>query len=106
MSEYTDNPQDEVKTIPNWMHEKLVWHLQQVNKRLWIALLIVFVTLVATNVLWVVHEMQYIDEEYTYTIEQDSGEGGSNTYQNNHVVVGGGSIGEDNYDGDSETENP
>lgn len=95
--------EQEAVTIPFFVHEASVSRMERVNKRLWIALLIIYVALIGTNAGWIVYESQYQDEVYTYRLEQDSGEGGENTYTNNRIVIGGDINGETGYNGDGET---
>jgi len=82
--------------INGYPFERVLWRMDRTIKRLWIALLIVFITLVGTNVGWLIYEAQFQEEMYTYEIQQDSGEGGQNTYTDNVVTLGGDYNGEAN----------
>lgn len=48
--------------------------MERVNKRLWLALLIIFLAFVGTNVGWIVYENQFAEVVETYTADaEDSG---------------------------------
>lgn len=94
--------EQEAVTIPFFVHEAEVSRMERVNKRLWIALLVIFIALVGTNAGWIIYESQFQDEVYTYELQQDSGEGGENTYTNNRIIVGGDYNGETNGENNSE----
>lgn len=104
MSEKEFSHEQQAVTIPFFLHENEMTRMERVNKRLWIALLVIFIALIGTNAGWIVYESQYQDEIYTYRLEQDSGEGGENLYTNNRIIVGGDYNGEADCNGDSQTE--
>lgn len=83
---------EEQKTaqIPYYVHEGEMNRMDRLNKRWFIAFLIVLVMLFVTNAGWIIYEFQYSTEEFTYRIEQDSGEGGNNTFTDNTVRFVGG----------------
>ena len=92
-----DNLSDEQKTvsIPYYVHEGEMFRVERLNKRWFIAFMIVLFMLFGTNLGWVIYENQF--ETYSYEIQQDSGEGGNNTYTGNTVrMVGGNNYGEAN----------
>lgn len=89
----------EVAQIPFYAHEGEVTRLERINKRLWIAVLIVFAAFVLSNLAWLIYENQFEDVSYSYEVQQDSGEGGNNQYTDNRVVIGGDDYG--NADGQS-----
>ena len=92
-----DNLSDDQKTvsIPYYVHEGEMYRVERLNKRWFIAFLIVLFMLFGTNLGWVIYENQF--ETYFYEIQQDSGEGGNNTYTGNTVrMVGGNNYGEAN----------
>lgn len=65
------------------------------HKRLWIVILVLIVALLGTNAGWIYYENQFKDVvTTTQEITQDSGDGGSNTY--NGDFIGGDYIGETN----------
>lgn len=97
------NEEQKAAVIPYYVHEGEMNRLERLNKRWFISFLIVLVMLFVTNAGWIIYESQYCDELYTYEIQQDSGEGGTNTYTGNSVKITGGDYnGEaDNPGGDS-----
>ena len=60
-------------TMPTWAYQKTVEALKTVNKRLWIALLVLFIAFVATNAAWMVYENQF--EDIVVTQDIATGEG-------------------------------
>lgn len=65
------------------------------HKRLWVVILVLIVALLGTNAGWIYYENQFEDVvTTTQEITQDSGDGGSNTY--NGDFIGGDYIGETN----------
>lgn len=91
-----NNLSDDQKTvsIPYYVHEGEMYRVERLNKRWFIAFLIVLFMLFGTNLGWVIYENQF--ETYSYEIQQDSGEG-NNTYTGNTVrMVGGNNYGEAN----------
>lgn len=91
--------------VHGYPFERVLWRMDKTIKRLWVALLIVFVTLVCTNVAWLIYEAQFQEEIYTYEVQQDSGTGGTNTYTDNVVNLGGGYNGETNDKSDNQKAN-
>lgn len=69
------------------VHEGIMVRQERTIRRLWIMCIIIFVALVATNACWIIYESQWQDEVITQEISQDSGDGGSNTY--NGKIIGG-----------------
>lgn len=63
-------------SVPRWTHEADMARMERSNKRLWIALLLTIVLLVASNAAWAWYENQFVDE-VTTEIEQDA-ESGTN----------------------------
>lgn len=49
-------------SVPYIVHESEVARLERIIKRLWILVIIVFITLIATNAYWIWNESQYVDE--------------------------------------------
>lgn len=72
---------DREKYIPQIAHESDMARMERANNRLWIALILMIVLFVVSNLAWVWYENQYVDE-VTTEIEQDT-ESGSN------YIVGG-----------------
>jgi hypothetical protein len=65
------------------------------KKRLWIALLVVFVAFVLTNAFWLNREFQYEDVVLTQTVSADEA---------NNVALNGVGSGEIIYGGESDTD--
>lgn len=63
-------------TIDYVAHEANMARMERIIRRLWIALLVVIVLLVATNVAWIYYESTFIDE-VTVTQESDAKDGGT-----------------------------
>lgn len=95
--------EQEAVTIPFFVHEAAVSRLERIIKRIVILAIIIFVAFVGTNAGWIIYESQFQDEVYTYELQQDSGEGGENTYTNNRIIVGGDYNGETNGENNGET---
>ena len=75
MSEKTNGMTDEQNAvmIPYFAHEGEMSRMERVNKRWFIAFLIVLVMLFVTNAAWIIYESQY--EKVLITQEVDTGEG-------------------------------
>ena len=91
---------NEEKNIPYYVHEGMVARQERTIKRLWILCIIIFIALIGTNGAWIWYESQFTDEVITQEIQQDSADGGTNTYNGN--IVGGDVNGETGYQNDSE----
>lgn len=93
---------DKNETISKYYFESITTKLERTIERLWILCIILIVLLVGSNAAWMYYENLYEDTVITQEIQQDSGEGGTNTYKGN--VVGGDYNGEtDDTDNDNET---
>lgn len=64
---------DDLTMIPYFAHEGEVTRLERINKRWFIAFLIVLVMLFVTNAGWIYYEMQF--EDVFVSQEVDTGEG-------------------------------
>lgn len=62
--------------ISEAQHEKEMTRMETVNKRWFIAFLVVLVMLFASNLAWVIYESQF--QDVTITQEADTGENGQN----------------------------
>lgn len=91
--------EQEAVSIPFFVHENEMTRLERLNKRWFNAFLIAIIMLFVTNAGWIIYESQFESEVYTYELQQDSGEGGENTYTNNRIIVGG------DYNGETKGEN-
>ena len=89
----------ETASIPYFVHEGEMTRMERTNKRLWIALLVIFAALIATNAAWIYYENQFTEETISYEVQQDSGDGGSVNYTGNNIRITGG-----DYNG--EADNP
>lgn len=63
-------------TIDWAAHEADMARMERVNRRLWIALLVVIALFTITNAAWIVYENSFIDE-VTVTQESDAKDGGT-----------------------------
>ena len=79
----------ELASIPFFAHEAETSRLERMNRRLWILLVVLVLALIGSNLAWVLYENQFTDEVYTNEVEQDSEDGGTNTFTDNRVVMGG-----------------
>lgn len=62
--------------ISEAQHEKEMTRMETVNKRWFVAFLVVLVMLFASNLAWVIYESQF--QDVTITQEADTGENGQN----------------------------
>lgn len=60
--------------VPYVVHEGVMSRLECVIKRLWIALIVTIVLLVATNAMWIVYESEYETVHQTVTQDANNGE--------------------------------
>ena len=88
----SESKEKDVAMIPFFVHESTVDRLERINKRWFISFLIVLWMLFVSNIAWIIYENSFQDEVYTYEIQQDSGEGGTNTYTGNTVRIVGGDL--------------
>lgn len=82
-----DNNSNLPETIPYMVHEGDVARLERTIKRLFILCVLLIIVAVGTNAYWIWYENQWQDEVITQEIQQDSGEGGTNTYSGK--IIGG-----------------
>lgn len=67
--------QKQAEPVPFIVHEADMARMERNNKRLWIALILVIVLLVGSNIAWTVYESQFTDETTPVEQEVDTGEG-------------------------------
>lgn len=67
--------QKQTEPVPYIVHESAMARAERANRRLWIALILVIVLLVGSNIGWMVYENQFVDETTTVEQEVDTGEG-------------------------------
>lgn len=85
--------EERVAEIPFFVHEADMARLERTNKRLFIVVLVLILSLIGTNGAWIYWESQFQVEQTTVEQEVDTGEGDA-------VVVGIGDIyGEGEADG-------
>jgi hypothetical protein len=82
---------EEEKIVPNYALDLINAQHTTEKKRLWIALIIVFIALVSTNFFWIHREFQYEDVVLTQTVSADEA---------NNVALNGVGTGELSYYGD------
>ncbi len=73
MSERILSEQEKMEMIPYFVHEGEMTRMERMNKRWFIAFLIVLAMLFATNIGWVIYESQFVEEVVTQ--EVDTGDG-------------------------------
>lgn len=67
---------EEKKITPGYALDLIVEQHNTEKKRLWIALLVVFIALVGTNAGWIIYESQY-EDVVTETYEATTDDGGT-----------------------------
>ena len=92
-----ENNHNVPETIPYVVHESEAARLERTIKRLFILCLVLIAVAVGTNGYWIWYESQWQDEVITQEIQQDSGEGGTNTYSGK--IIGG------DYNGEADDQN-
>lgn len=80
---------DKPINIPFIAYEASMSRFERINKRLWIAVILLIVLLVGSNISWLIYEAQF--ERYTETSVTQDGEGVN--------IVGGGDV---NYGAESD----
>lgn len=77
-------------TIDYVAHEADMARMERINKRLWIALIVVILLLAASNAAWIYYESQF-EDVVTETITQESGakDGGTAIVNNGGDMVYG-----------------
>lgn len=73
--------------VPYIAHESMLAKMERIVKRLWVAIILLIVLLVGSNLAWLWYESQYVDEVTTTIETEQSSESGSN------YAVGGDLIG-------------
>lgn len=68
--------EQETATIQLFMHEREMSRLEQIIRKLWILVIVVFIALVLTNAGWIIYENQF--EEIRIEQEATTDGGGSN----------------------------
>lgn len=86
----TLNEQQKAVEIPYYLHEGEMNRLERLNKRWFIAFLIVLVMLFVTNAGWIIHESQYQDEVITVEQQVETGEGAAVVSGTGNAIYGEG----------------
>ena len=77
-------------SVPYIAHEIAMARCEMNSKRLWIAVLVLIVALICTNLAWIIYESQFeVVEETTTTITQDNADGYNNYIGNDGDIVNG-----------------
>ena len=77
----------QMASIPYFVHEGEMSRAERANKRLWIAVILLIVCLVGTNLAWTIYESQFQD----VLITQDNEDGVNNFIGNDGAIFNGGS---------------
>ena len=64
----------QAQSVPFIVHEADMARMERSNKRLWIAILVLVVALLGTNLAWSIYEAQFIEEEWTLEAQSDEGD--------------------------------
>lgn len=75
----------EKMSIPYVVHEATATRLERINTRLWIVVLILIFTLIASNLAWIIYEKQFEEIESDTMIDCEQSGDGTN-------IVGGGNV--------------
>lgn len=92
----TLNDEQKAAMIPFYLHENEMYRLERLNKRWFIAFLIVLVMLFVTNGAWIFYEMQY--EEIRIEQEGETDNGGDNIFNGTGRMILYGESEADNQD--------
>lgn len=77
------NTNDEIKTVPYFVHEGDLARMERSNKRMFILCIILIILFTTTNGAWIWYESQFEDvvtTEVTQDVVQDADDGGNNTF--------------------------
>ena len=81
------NCKNELVQMPVSAHEADMEREDRKHKRNFIIILVLILALLGTNfgLIWWENQWEYVETTQTQTITQDSGEGGSNTYNGDFI---------------------
>lgn len=65
-------------SVPYIAHESAMARSERNSKRLWIAILVLIVALIGTNLAWIIYENSFEDYVITQEVEQDADNGTNN----------------------------
>ena len=73
--------------VPYVAHESAMARSERNSKRMWIVILVLILSLIGTNLAWIIYENSFEDYAITeeYDVEQDADGGGDN----NSIINGG-----------------
>ena len=77
----------EQTNIPFIVYEGAMSRFERINRRLWIALIVLIVLLVGSNISWLIYESQY--EYYQTSVTQESDTGANNYIGNDGDITNG-----------------
>lgn len=70
--------------VPFIVHEGIVASMERTIRRLWVLCVVMFLSLVISNALWICYESQFegvvTTQSVTQDVTQDSNDGGSNVF--------------------------
>lgn len=95
MENQTKNQNSKEEPVAYIVHEGIMARMERIIKRLWIALLVAIVLLVASNIGWLVYESQFEDQT-TVTQDVDTKESPAYVSGTGAVSVNGKSTSDDN----------
>jgi len=93
--------ESEILMIPFHSHEMDMDRAERANKRLWVIIIILIVSLIGTNAGWIYYESQFTDETISTEIEAQQ-DGDYNFVSGGDLTYGADS----SYKEDSETASP
>ena len=64
---------EEPVMIPYYAHEGEMSRMERANKRLWIIIIILIVSLIVSNAGWIYYESQFVDEVVTQEVDTGNG---------------------------------
>lgn len=67
----------QAEPVPYIVHESAMARAERANKRLWIALILVIVLLVGSNIWWMIYENQFEEVTTTESYEATTDDGGT-----------------------------
>lgn len=79
---------DKQANIPFIAYEAAMSRFERINKRLWIAVILLIVLLVCSNISWLIYEAQFERYEET-TVTQENTDGYNNYIGNDGDIING-----------------
>lgn len=78
---------DKPINIPYVAYEATMSRFERINKRLWIAVILLIILLVGSNIVWLVYESQF--ECFETTVTQENTDGYNNYIGNDGDIING-----------------